>query len=271
MTPAVYHGIMAKADGFTLIEVLMIIAMISILAVGSMTLMSADINQARYDTTLKHMLEIRTAIVGEENGGPSGTRFGYLGDVGSFPRSGDGIQALLSQPPDVIPWLVNPKVRFGSGWNGPYLPDSKVFPVDYTKDEWGNAFVYEGESDPATLMSYGADGTSGGTGFDSDLTLTIPSALRYATVHGLIQRDGKPWPGNADVEINFPDGGGGKITRQVYTISPSNPGAFLFYKIPVGERSIRILIPDQGSATSVLGPFLVRVDRPHVAISLTAP
>ena len=261
---------MGKTDGFTLIEVLMVIAMISILAVGSMTLMGSDINEARYQTTLKRMFEIRRAMIGEENGGASGTRFGYLGDIGGLPRTGDGIQALLEPPPGTVSFNVDPLFKMGTGWNGPYLPDPTFSRVDYTKDEWGNPFIYNADAEPATLKSLGADGVEGGAGYGSDITLMIPTELRRATLHGLIQNKGKPWLGTADVEISYPDGEAGKIIQQIYKVTPANPGAFSFYKIPVGEHAIRIFLLDQPPPNSILGPFPVRVDRPQSAIVLGA-
>lgn len=53
----------------------------------------------------------------------------------------------------------------GDRWLGPYVKDADL------RDPWGNAFHYEriGEKEFA-LVSYGADGESGGTGVNEDIS-----------------------------------------------------------------------------------------------------
>ena len=59
---------------------------------------------------------------------------------------------------------IQEKLRPGNiaAWNGPYLKGGTVPP-----DPWGNAYVYRApgqEGRTYDLLSYGADGTEGGTG-----------------------------------------------------------------------------------------------------------
>ena len=78
----------------------------------------------------------------------------YKLDVGSFPSSEDGLQALVSKPSDA------------ENWNGPYIKGSKV-PVD----PWGKPFVYRSPSNRSDhdydLCTYGAHGQPGGSGEDA--------------------------------------------------------------------------------------------------------
>jgi general secretion pathway protein G len=75
-------------------------------------------------------------------------------DVGRYPTTEEGLQALVS-PPSGEP-----------GWAGPYL--KKGVPLD----PWGRPYVYQQPGSHAgdfDLLSYGKDGRPGGTGEDADL------------------------------------------------------------------------------------------------------
>ncbi len=77
----------------------------------------------------------------------------YRLDVGHYPSSEQGLQALVAKQAD------EPK------WAGPYL--SKALP----KDPWGHDYQYKspGEHGEYDLLSFGKDGQPGGEGEDADL------------------------------------------------------------------------------------------------------
>jgi general secretion pathway protein G len=76
-------------------------------------------------------------------------------EVGRYPSSQEGLQALISAPPGV------------TNWNGPYWKKSTL-----PKDPWGNDYKYvaPGQSGPYDIVSYGADGKEGGEGVNKDIT-----------------------------------------------------------------------------------------------------
>ncbi len=76
-------------------------------------------------------------------------------EVGRYPTTQEGLQALVSAPAGV------------SNWNGPYWKKSTV-----PKDPWGNEYRYAapGQHGPYDIVSYGADGKEGGDGVDKDIT-----------------------------------------------------------------------------------------------------
>ena len=79
----------------------------------------------------------------------------YRIDIGRYPTSEEGLQALVAQPPAEAKWA------------GPYL--SKAVPLD----PWGKAYVYKccpGEHGEFDLYSLGKDGAPGGNGPASDVT-----------------------------------------------------------------------------------------------------
>ena len=75
----------------------------------------------------------------------------------SYPSSEQGLKALLEKPKvGVIPKY----------WNGPYLRGNYL-----PEDSWDNPFIYINENGKDyEIISLGADGVEGGTGFDADIS-----------------------------------------------------------------------------------------------------
>ena len=77
-------------------------------------------------------------------------------EVGRYPTTSEGLQALITAPSGA------------TNWNGPYWKNA-TFP----KDPWGNEYKY---TSPSThggaydIISLGADGREGGEGADKDIT-----------------------------------------------------------------------------------------------------
>ncbi|MDA1192607.1 MAG: type II secretion system major pseudopilin GspG [Candidatus Poribacteria bacterium] len=143
----------AKDEGFTLVEILVVITILGILvAVVSPTVLSR-IDQARQT---KALVDIRTYADALER---------YAIDIGDYPTSEEGLLGLATAPDDA------------TGWNGPYL--SGVLNQDGTMkaDPWGNEYVYtypgtnEALGYPFDIVSYGKDGQEGGSGkYDADIS-----------------------------------------------------------------------------------------------------
>jgi general secretion pathway protein G len=79
----------------------------------------------------------------------------YKLEVGRYPSSQEGLQALISAPAGV------------ANWNGPYWKKSTL-----PKDPWGNEYKYvaPGSKGPYDIVSLGADGKEGGEGTDKDIS-----------------------------------------------------------------------------------------------------
>jgi len=78
----------------------------------------------------------------------------YSLDVGRYPSQGEGLKALVEAG------------GAPAGWNGPYLRDGRL-PLD----PWGKPYVYlnPGIKAEIDVMSFGADGQSGGEGKNADI------------------------------------------------------------------------------------------------------
>lgn len=74
-------------------------------------------------------------------------------DVGRYPTTEEGLQALQVKPSNV------------EGWDGPYLKQ------DVPVDPWGHPYVYRcpGQHSDFDLMAMGLDGQEGGDGTNSDV------------------------------------------------------------------------------------------------------
>jgi prepilin-type N-terminal cleavage/methylation domain-containing protein len=262
---------MVRSRGFTLIEVLMVIALMSILAFATLDVTTDTLNESRFQATVAQLQQIQNAMIGDPTVMENNVRtsFGFLGDIGAIPTASQGILALVSQPSPVLPtFAINSTVRFGIGWNGPYLNGANSG-TNYTKDAWGNALIYSPAANPPTIVSLGSDGAVGGTGYAQDLTYTLSTQLTTATVQGFICNHGAPFTSAAQVELNYPNGLG-VLTQAEVTLTAANAGQFSFSGVPLGVRSITVYQPSKASATSTLGPVVITVDKPNYLVACNA-
>ena len=124
-------------DGYTLMELLVVLAILGLLATIATTQVLRYLDHAK----------VSTAHTQVESFGAALDLFKL--DVGRYPTTQEGLDALLKQPPGV------------EHWNGPYV---KV--TSSLNDPWGHPFHYRspGEHGDYDLFSYGPDnnGAQGG-------------------------------------------------------------------------------------------------------------
>lgn len=247
--------------GYTLLEILMVLVLLGVIGSLAATSMTGSVHEAKFQATLNEMKLIQKAMIGDVNLQTRGQRtdFGYLGDVGAMPAA---IGDLISMPVAVTAWTRDNVRRIGHGWNGPYIRGSDPG-ADYTRDAWGNLYVYSPAAAPPTLVSLGADGAAGGTGLNQDITLEFPANHRAANVHGFLVDGGAGNPANvaATIEIYYPDGLGGLVTTTSTTTAVGDQGYFTFAGIPLGVRSALIDV-----AGTDYGPIIFNVDRAEYTI-----
>lgn len=104
---------------------------------------------------IKYLGSAKTDAAGIQIERLSGILDLYRLEVGRYPTTEEGLQALLEQPPGV------------ERWNGPYIKKA-----DALMDPWGKPYQYisPGEHGDFDLYTPGADGALGGEGEDQDLT-----------------------------------------------------------------------------------------------------
>jgi general secretion pathway protein G len=131
-----------RQTGFTLLELLVVLGIIAMLAglVGPQV--------------MKHMGESKIKAAKVQIEDLAQTLDMYKLDVGSYPTSEQGLNALIESPDGA------------QRWNGPYLRKSKV-PLDPWQQEY--KYTSPGEHGKFDISSLGADGKEGGEGEDQDL------------------------------------------------------------------------------------------------------
>lgn len=122
--------------GFTLLEIMVVLVIIGVLAAMVAPRFIERADEAKVDSTRAQIKSIEQAMKL------------YRLQHGRYPSSSEGIQALVSP-----------------GKNG------KRYLDNLPKDAWGNPFVYlsPGVHGDFDILSYGADGKAGGSGFDTDI------------------------------------------------------------------------------------------------------
>jgi len=127
---------MKNEKGFTLLEIMVVLIIIGVLAAMVAPRFIERADEAKVEATKAQMQNIAQALKM------------YRLQNNRYPDSGAGLHALVS--PD---------------------KGGKRYMDNVPKDAWGNAFVYlaPGVHGDFDILSYGADGKSGGSGFDTDL------------------------------------------------------------------------------------------------------
>ncbi len=129
--------------GFSLIELIVVLVILGLLA--------AVVGPRVYDKLARGKQQIAKIQIKEIEGALQMFSF----DVGRYPTSSDGLEALIRNPGNL------------EAWKGPYLNKSEL-----PKDPWGKPYAYRcpGQHGDFDLLSFGPDGVEGGEGENADIT-----------------------------------------------------------------------------------------------------
>jgi len=130
-----------RLPGFTLLELLVVVAIIGLLVGYVAPRYFGQIGKSEINAAKAQIDALEKALDQ------------YRLDTGRYPSSELGLNALVQRPAN------EPK------WNGPYL--KKAVPLD----PWGKPYAYKspGERGDFDIASYGKDGQPGGSGENADL------------------------------------------------------------------------------------------------------
>jgi general secretion pathway protein G len=130
-----------RQKGFTLVEILVVVAIIAMLAALVGPRLFPKLGKGK-QAAAKAQIELLGQALDQ-----------LRLDVGRYPSTQEGLNALAQNPGM-------------DKWDGPYL--KKTLPMD----PWGKPYHYEspGTHGEYDLLSYGRDGAPGGEGEDKDIT-----------------------------------------------------------------------------------------------------
>ncbi len=119
-----------RSRGMTLIEIMVVITILGLIAAAVGVAVIPQLNAARVDRAKLDIKNIQNALKL------------YYTKKGNYPDTGTGLKGLVDmQALEQVP-----------------------------RDPWNNEYVYMNEGGKPVVISYGADGTSGGEGNDKDIS-----------------------------------------------------------------------------------------------------
>jgi len=135
----------ARRRGFTLIEIMAVVVIIGLLSALVGVAIFPQIDKSRVNAGRAQLKMLDAALEA------------FRMDNAKFPTSEQGLDALITAPPDVRNYQP-----------GGYLREKRL-----PEDPWGAPYQYESPGTHNThsydLWSWGADGVAGGEGVDADI------------------------------------------------------------------------------------------------------
>ncbi len=221
--------------GFTLIEVIVILVVMSILAAVAIPVALMIFETAAEDATREEMINLKKAMIGDSNRQQSAARgnFGFLGDMGRLPINLDELYRRGSLPS----FSYDNVKQAGAGWKGPYITGSFSGEEanEFKKDGLGNDYALTmGPSQlDGVLTSAGPDGVPGTA---DDISLEILPVETTATLRGSVKDALGNGISNVSVNLNFASNG---FLTLVTAITDTN-GNYSFSSVPFGPRSVQV-------------------------------
>ena len=129
-------------NGFTLLELLVVLAILGLLAAIVGPQVMKYLGSSRSETAAVQVKNVASSLEL------------FRLDARRYPTPQEGLIALVKAPPSL------------PTWNGPYLPDESAL-----NDPWGKPYLFKapGKHREVDVYSYGSDGVEGGTGEAKDV------------------------------------------------------------------------------------------------------
>ncbi len=218
MTQGIIRKRLTKQGGFSLVEMIMLLIIVSIVLAVTMQSMTVAVDDIRQTRTEREMAMLARSIVGDPSVTVDGVRsdFGFVGDVGALPTS---LDALTTNPGYAT-------------WDGPYIEDG-FDAASSLQDEWGAAYTFDGSAISST-------------GSGTTITQTVasnPAHYLYNNYSGVVKdllhrNPGADFLDSVEIVVVYPDGAGSTTTR---TEHPDALGSFTLDSLPAGVHLLKVI------------------------------
>ena len=251
-----------RAGGFSLIEIIVAIALLSLLA-GAMAPVALQQVTARRIASTRATLD---ALVEGMVGAPGSDAFGYVGDMGSLPPTLEDLNSAVGKPPYAFG---APGVGFG--YAGPYAPRVRAGTSNFFVDAWDVRLQYNGT---AQVRSAGPD-----RNFGNADDLVAPPAPAATTGNLVVRVLGAPNTGDpaqtlaaseADVFVSRANAGN---FQEIPLVEPvGGPGPWTLAGLHIGHHGLRAVgTGAYGGAGTVRDFVTVRGGTATVTLTLEQP
>lgn len=226
----------AERDGFSLIEVIAVMAIMSLMvgALAPMTLQ--QLTRERVESTRAGMTKLFAAMSGDADR----LDFGYVGDMGALPPTLEDVNSAAGKPA----YAIDLNDRVGYGYNGPYAYDIVPAAGNRFVDAWNVPLRYL--AGVAQITSAGPDRIFGNA---DDLVVPINSPAVQGDL--VIRILGLPNSGDPAVALSSAEAvvwvaaslSGSRQETQL--VGPAGPGPWLATGLHLGHHALRA----QGTGT----------------------
>jgi general secretion pathway protein G len=232
---------LAARTGFTLLELIVVMAAIGLLAAAIAPPVVQRILDGRIDETRVEARILHEAMVGKagEN------RFGFVGDIGRLPSSFQE----LAQASGLPAYTTTTFRNVGMGWRGPYV-NTGMTATDYLTDAFGRSYT---GATTGQVRSPGPDGAANTTD-----DIVYPSSASSISGHLVVTvktiTGGKTVvdPVGYRVELLYASSG-------VEALLGDAAPPFSFSNVPMGVHAIRVVKTSNPNAGSLVSQDTVTV------------
>lgn len=216
---------MNMKKGFTLIEIIVVLAIIGALAGSIVPLSLQFLESRREQATREETKVIFRAIFGDPKKGD----FGYVGDAGALPAS---LNDLTTKPGGISSFAFFTN-NVGYGWRGPYIDTN----FSDLLDGFGNAYDF-GVAFAGQIRSAGSDGDFATTG--DNILFPFVSTGGSIETNGTLQVtvfvNDIPNPTGSKVEVFFATNGAENVTP----ISDTTPADGFKFSTHQGIHAVKV-------------------------------
>ena len=163
-SPLPHRKNMEPSRGFTLIEIIAVVAIMAIIAGMTIPILFNTLKREEQSATIEKIENIEIALLN------------FYRDINQFPLTAAGLKALIKNPFSSKP--------LGLWWYGPYISYSNI--DNYDLDSWGESLVYTNNGGVPVTATLTSKGPNRKLGDKDDIIRTISAAQVISVIQEAI-------------------------------------------------------------------------------------